>query len=87
VSHGERGGSRLSEDGSNSAALSTIGVGLTERTESGYESCRLWNLRELSLSMLSKELLRQWLDTRAVLIRAVREVPTRHGEPDPEHRG
>src|SRR5215204_3513785 len=78
VSHGERAGSRVSEDGSNSAALSSISVGPTERAESGYASCRLWNPRELSFSILSRELLRQWLDTRAVLIRVVREAPSRH---------
>jgi hypothetical protein len=87
VSHGERGGSRVSEDGSDSAALSTISVGSNERIRTGYESCRLWNLSEQSLSIPSKELPRQWLDTRTVLIRVVRKVPSRHSEPGPEHRG
>jgi hypothetical protein len=87
VSHGERGDSRVSEDGINSAALSMISVGLTERARFDYESCRWRNLREQSLSSLCKELPRQWLDTRTVLIRVVREVPSRRGELGPEHRG
>ena len=64
MSHGERGGSRVSVDGSNSAALSTINVGLSEQAKSGYKSCRFWNLREQGLFIPSKELARQCLNAR-----------------------
>ena len=87
LSHGERRGSQVSEDGSNSAALSTVSAGPTARGGCGYESCRSWNPGEESSSIPRKELVRQRLDMRMVLISLVREVPSRNGEPGPEDRG